>query len=70
MSGLKALKPAKKGTRDLLAGASLLCVRYDEGNRESLKTVERERELQGRVKSARGWWDPVNGRKVVVTWPD
>ena len=33
-----------KGTKDLLAryGGSLLCVRYrfDEGNRESLKTVE------------------------------
>lgn len=41
---LKTLKPGQDGTKELLArfGASLLCVRYryDEANRERLKTVE------------------------------
>jgi hypothetical protein len=41
---LKTLKPGQKGTKDLLVryGPSLLCVRYryDEDQRERLKTVE------------------------------
>ncbi len=44
MRTLKTLKPGQKGTKDLLAryGPSLLCVRYryDENQRERLKTVE------------------------------
>ncbi|MCP5114057.1 MAG: hypothetical protein GY953_24765 [bacterium] len=98
---VKTVKPGQKGSKALLSryGASLLCVRYryDEDNRESLKTVElvvqrrslkhealcqggakrgggsegagrrrvavrigwREKDLQSRVKSAGGHWDPV-----------
>ncbi len=104
MRTLKTLKPGQKGTKDLLAryGPSLLCVRYryDEDQRERLKTVElvvercsqkpkaeprgsgklgdqandaaprsmalrigwRERDLQWRIKTAGGRWDPV--RKI------
>ncbi len=102
MRTVKTLKPGQKGTRKLLTrfGPSLLCVRYryDEDNREHLKTVELvvqgwsrereaeclgsrtpgakardvatrrvalridwwERDVQQRVKSAGGRWDPVS----------